>query len=220
MANIQVNSTRMELKRYQTRAMTARRGHKLLKDKLDELMRLFLETVREDRVLREEVETALGQVYGGLTMAAAISSPQMLREALILPQKEGELRVSYRNLMNLQVPIFDYRAKTVGAAEFCSYGLAFTSGELDGAVTSMNGLLEKMLRMAELEKTAQLLAEEIERTRRRVNALEYILIPEYLEIVNKIRLRLEENERETITRLMKVKNTAMQERQRTFDDED
>lgn len=220
MANIQVNPTRMELKRYQGRAATARRGHKLLKDKLDELMRLFLETVREDRVLREEVETALSQVYGGFAAAAAVSSPQMLREALILPQKEGELGISYRNLMGVEVPEFDFRVRTAHVNEFCSYGLAQTSGELDSAVAALSGVLEKMLRMAELEKTALLLAEEIERTRRRVNALEHILIPEYMRIVDRIRMRLEENERENITRLMKIKDMALQKRYQTSDDED
>ena len=183
MAEIQVNPTRMEMKRYQTRYQTARRGHKLLKDKLDELMRLFLETVREDRALREEVEAAMSQVYGGFTVAGAVSSPQMLREALIVPKKEGALEVSYRNLMSVQTPKFEFRVKTADSTEFCNYGMAFTSGELDGAVLALNGVLEKLLRMAELEKTAQLLAEEIERTRRRVNALEHILMPRYLEII-------------------------------------
>ncbi len=212
MAELQVNPTRMELKRYQTRAVTAKRGHKLLKDKLDELMRLFLETVREDRALREEVETALAQVYGGFTVAGAVSSPRMLREALIAPRKEGELAVSYRNLMSVEAPKFDFRVKTLDSTEFCSYGMAFTSGELDGAVMALNGVLEKMIRMAELEKTAQLLAEEIERTRRRVNALEHILIPRYMRTVSRIRMRLEENERENITRLMKIKDMALKEK--------
>ena len=220
MADIQVNPTRMEMKRYQTRYQTARRGHKLLKDKLDELMRLFLETVREDRELREQVETAMAQVYGGFTVAAAVSSPQMIREALIVPKKEGTLQVSYRNMMSVQVPRFEFPVKINESGEFCNYGMAFTSGELDAAVATLNGVLEKMLRMAELEKTAQLLAEEIERTRRRVNALEHILMPRYLEIINSIRMRLEENERGNITRLMKVKDMMLRERVRQYDDDE
>ncbi len=219
MAEIQVNPTRMEMKRYQTRYQTARRGHKLLKDKLDELMRLFLETVREDRDLREQVETAMAQVYGGFTVAAAVSSPQMIREALIVPKKEGALEVSYRNMMSVQTPKFEFPVKANESGEFCNYGMAFTSGELDSAVATLNGVLEKMLRMAELEKTAQLLAEEIERTRRRVNALEHILMPRYLEIISSIRMRLEENERGNITRLMKVKDMMIRARVR-HDDED
>lgn len=220
MAEIQVNPTRMEMKRYQMRYQTARRGHKLLKDKLDELMRLFLETVREDRVLREEVETAMADVYGGFTVAGAVSSPQMLREALIVPKKEGTLQVSYRNMMSVQTPKFEFQVKAAESNEFCNYGMAFTSGELDAAVLALNGVLEKLLRMAELEKTAQLLAEEIERTRRRVNALEHILMPRYLEIIRTIRMRLEENERGNITRLMKVKDMMVQARVRTQDDEE
>ena len=220
MAEIQVNPTRMEMKRYQMRYQTARRGHKLLKDKLDELMRLFLETVREDRVLREEVETAMADVYGGFTVAGAVSSPQMLREALIVPKKEGTLQVSYRNMMSVQTPKFEFQVKAAESNEFCNYGMAFTSGELDAAVLALNCVLEKLLRMAELEKTAQLLAEEIERTRRRVNALEHILMPRYLEIIRTIRMRLEENERGNITRLMKVKDMMVQARVRTQDDEE
>ena len=219
MANIQVNPTRMELKRYQSRTATARRGHKLLKDKLDELMRLFMETVRQDRVLRLEVEDSLAQVYGNFAVAAAVTSPQMLREALILPKKEGELNVSYQNLMSVETPVFDFQVKG-GEAEPCGYGMAFTSGELDGAVQTLNGILEKLLRLAELEKRAQLLAQEIESTRRRVNALEHILIPEYTRIVERIRMRLEENERENITRLMKIKDMTLRERYRGDSNED
>jgi len=117
MAEIRVNPTRMEMKRYQTRYQTARRGHKLLKDKLDELMRLFLETVREDRELREQVETAMAQVYGGFTVAGAVSSPQMIREALIVPKKEGTLKVSYRNMMSVQTPKFEFSVKTNDSGE-------------------------------------------------------------------------------------------------------
>lgn len=212
MANIQVNSTRMELKRYQTRTATARRGHKLLKDKLDELMRVLLITVREAQALRREVEEALLQVYGDFAIAAAVSSPQMLREALILPQKEGEVEISYRGIMGIQTPVFDLCAGRGASVDRCGYGMAFTSGELDGAVSALSGISEKMLRMAELEKRAQLLAEEIERTRRRVNALEHILIPRYTGIVSRIRSRLEENERENITRLMKIKDRTLRER--------
>lgn len=220
MAEIRVNPTRMEMKRYQTRYNTARRGHKLLKDKLDELMRLFLEAVREDRTLREEVEAAMKQVYGGFTVAGAVSSPRMLREALIVPKKEGVLDVSYRNMMSVQVPRFSFRVKSADTAEFCNYGMAFTSGELDAAVLALNDVLEKLLRMAELEKTAQLLAEEIEKTRRRVNALEHILMPRYLEIIKSIRMRLEENERGNITRLMKVKDMMLESRLERFDEDE
>lgn len=206
MAEIRVNPTRMEMKRYQIRYQTARRGHKLLKDKRDELMRQFLDVVREDKALRERVEKALREVYGGFTVAGAVSSPKMLEEALIYPKKEGALSVEYKNLMSVNVPVFQLQVHAEGNADRYNYGMAFTSGELDSALRALNSILEDLLRMAELEKTAQLLAEEIERTRRRVNALEYILMPQYLQIIRTIRMRLEENDRGNTTRLMKVKD--------------
>lgn len=210
MAEIRVNPTRMEMKRYQTRYQTARRGHKLLKDKRDELMRQFLDVVREDKALRERVEKALRDVYGGFTVASAVSSPKMLEEALIYPKKEGALSVEYKNLMSVNVPVFQLQVHAEGNSDHYNYGMAFTSGELDSALRALNGILEDLLRMAELEKTAQLLAEEIEKTRRRVNALEYILMPQYLQIIRTIRMRLEENDRGNTTRLMKVKDMMVQ----------
>ena len=210
MAEIRVNPTRMEMKRYQTRYQTARRGHKLLKDKRDELMRLFLDVVREDKALRERVEAALKEVYGGFTVASAVSSPKMLQEALICPKKEGALEVDHKNLMSVNVPVFRLQVQAAGNTDRYNYGMAFTSGELDSALRALADVMEDLMRMAELEKTAQLLAEEIERTRRRVNALEYILMPQYLEIIRTIRMRLEENDRGNTTRLMKVKDMMVQ----------
>ncbi len=210
MAEIRVNPTRMEMKSYQTRYQTARRGHKLLKDKRDELMRQFLDVVREDKELRERVEAALKQVYGGFTVAGAVSSPKMLQEALIYPKKEGSLEVDSKNMMSVNVPVFRLHVHAEGNSDHYNYGMAFTSGELDSALRALNGILEDLLRMAELEKTAQLLAEEIERTRRRVNALEYILMPQYLEIIRSIRMKLDENDRGNTTRLMKVKDMMLQ----------
>lgn len=220
MAEIRVNPTRMEMKRYQTRYQTARRGHKLLKDKRDELMRLFLDVVREDKLLRERVEAALAEVYKGFTVASAVSSPQMLQEALICPKKEGTLEVDFKNLMSVNVPEFRLQVRTENNSDHYNYGLAFTSGELDSALLALNSVLEDLLRMAELEKKAQLLAEEIERTRRRVNALEYILMPQYLEVIRTIRMRLEENERGNTTRLMKVKDMMLKSQLRHPEDDD
>ena len=200
----------MEMKSYQKRYQTARRGHKLLKDKRDELMRQFLDVVREDKALRERVESALQEVYGGFTVAGAVSNPKMLQEALIYPKKEGSLEVDSRNLMSVNVPVFHLHIHAEGNSDHYNYGMAFTSGELDSALRALNGILEDLLRMAELEKTAQLLAEEIERTRRRVNALEYILMPQYLQIIRSIRMKLDENDRGNTTRLMKVKDMMLQ----------
>ncbi len=219
MAELRVNPTRMEMKRIQTRYQTARKGHKLLKDKRDELMKQFLDVVREDKELRRKVEEALGRVYGGFASAAAASSPQMLEEALLCPKKEGELAVEYRNLMSVTVPVFRLRTLANGSGD-CNYGLAFTSGELDASLAALSEVMEDLLRMAELEKTAQLLAEEIERTRRRVNALEYILMPQYLDAIKRIKMKLDENERGNTTRLMKVKDMMLEASRKGKTDEE
>lgn len=223
MAELRVNPTRMEMKRIQTRYQTARKGHKLLKDKRDELMKQFLDVVREDKLLRERVEEALGKVYQSFTVASAVSSPKMLEEALICPKKEGELSVEYKNIMSVTVPEFHLRVHAEGGSDSYNYGLVFTSGELDSSLRELNDILEDLIRLAELEKTAQLLAEEIERTRRRVNALEYILMPQYLETIKTIKMKLDENERGNTTRLMKVKDMMLQAQltqKHTDDDEE
>jgi len=206
MAEIRVNPTRMELKKLQTKYTTARRGHKLLKDKRDELMRRFLEVVREDKELRERVEAKLAASYKSFTVASAAGDPRMLEEALILPATENSLEVKDRNLMSVTVPVFNLSG---GEGESFNYGFAFTSGELDTALFELGGILGDMVRMAELEKTAQLLAGEIERTRRRVNALEHIMMPSYLAAIKDIKMKLDENERGARTRLMKVKDMML-----------
>ena len=224
MAELRVNPTRMEMKRIQTRYQTARKGHKLLKDKRDELMKQFLDVVREDKLLRERVEEALGKVYQSFTVASAVSSPKMLEEALICPKKEGELSVEYKNIMSVTVPVFHLRVHAEGGSDSYNYGMAFTSGELDSSLRELNDILEDLIRLAELEKTAQLLAEGIERTRRRVNALEYILMPQYLATIKTIKMKLDENERGNITRLMKVKDmmvkARLEEKHSFFPDEE
>ena len=209
MAELRVNPTRMELKKVQARYATARRGHKLLKDKRDELMKKFLEVVRENKELRERVEASLAQVHGSFGIASATVSPRMMEEALILPKKEGRLEVSYRNVMSVTVPQFSLQMLSADAADSYNYGMAFTSGELDAAARELSGILPDLVRLAELEKTAQMLAEEIEKTRRRVNALEYIMMPRYLETIKTIKMKLEENERGNTTRLMKVKDMML-----------
>ena len=207
MASTTINPTRMELSRLKTRRTTAIRGHKLLKDKRDELMKQFLEVVREDKALREKVEAGLARAYGSFSVAAAVSSPAMLEEAMILPRREGSLSVASRNMMSVTVPTFSM--EVVGEGGGCSYGLAFTSGELDSALREFGEMMTDLVRLAELEKTAQLLAEEIERTRRRVNALEYIMMPQLQAGIKSITMKLDENERGNLTRLMKVKDMML-----------
>ena len=209
MAEIRVNPTRMELKKLQTRYQTARRGHKLLKDKRDELMRRFLDVVRRDKELRLRVEQALQRAYGSFALASAVSHPHMLEEALMLPRSAGELSVGYRNQMSVTVPDFSWQ-EGAAVGDSYNYGLAFTSGELDGALLELGALRDDLLSLAQIEKEAELLAEEIERTRRRVNALEHIMMPRYLAAIRTIKIKLEENERGNITRLMKVKDMMLE----------
>lgn len=206
MAQISINPTRMELKKLKTRYTTARRGHKLLKDKRDELMKRFLDVVRENIILREKVEKALIEIFGSFTVASAVSNPKMMQEALILPKREGKLYVDYKNNMSVIVPEFRMENFSSDGTDSYNYGLAFTSGELDDALLNLNALVTDLVKLAEFEKTALLLAQEIERTRRRVNALEHIMIPQYVEGIKTIKMKLDENERGNITRLMKVKD--------------
>lgn len=222
MAMARVNPTRMELKKLQARYTTARRGHKLLKDKRDELMRQFLEVVRENKALRERVEERLAGVYQAFSVANAVMSPKMLEAAMICPAKEGSLEVIYRNRMSVTVPEYHLELQDNGriAQNTTGYGLAFTSGELDDSLQALSDCMEDLIRLAQMEKTAQLLAKEIEKTRRRVNALEYIMIPQYLATMKSIKMKLEENERGNITRLMKVKDMMLQEQRQVHRRED
>ncbi|NLW73412.1 MAG: V-type ATP synthase subunit D [Clostridiales bacterium] len=212
MAQLRVNPTRMELKKIQARYDTARRGHKLLKDKRDELMKKFLDIVREDKVLRERVEAGLAGIYRSFAVASAVTGHEIMVESLIMPGREVALDVGYKNLMSVTVPEFRAEILGDGGAAVFNYGLAFTSGELDASLRELAALLPYLIRMAELEKAAQLLAGEIEKTRRRVNALEYIIIPQYLETMKSIRMKLEENERGNTTRLMKVKDMMIEKK--------
>ena len=209
MAELRVNPTRMELKNLKNKLATARRGHKLLKDKCDELMRRFLDIVREDKAMRQKVEDELALVHRSFATASALTSPSAMREALILPTRSTELAVSTKNLMSVVVPTFTLSEVGEGAHDM-PYGVAFTSGELDAAVRELSAMADDLVKLAELEKSAQMLAQEIERTRRRVNALEYIMIPRYEVAIKGITMKLDENERGNTTRLMKVKDMMLE----------
>lgn len=205
MARLNVNPTRMEMTRLKKQLKTATRGHKLLKDKLDELMKQFLDIVRENKRLREEAEAALETAYKNFIIARAVMSQEYLGEALMMPKQSVAVEVSEKNIMSVNVPVFDFKTEN-NQSDIYPYGLAFTSGELDSAMEAFSAAMEPMLRLAESEKSAQLLAQEIEKTRRRVNALENVMIPNYQETIKYIQMKLEENERASTTRLMKVKD--------------
>ena len=211
MASTQVNPTRMELTRQKKKLVTATKGHKLLKDKRDELMKQFLETVREVKALRAEVEKDLMQAHGAFTLASALMSSEAIEQALIYPKQSVELTMSFQNIMSVNVPIYDFQTKTKSEADIYPYGFAATSGELDTAVDALGKVFQKMLKLAQIEKSAQLMAEEIEKTRRRVNALEYVMIPNTQEAIRYITMKLDENDRATTTRLMKVKDMLLKE---------
>lgn len=211
MANTVVNPTRMELTRLKGKLKTAQRGHKLLKDKRDELMKQFLDTVRELRALRAEVEQELMRVHSSFTVASALMSAQAMEQALMYPKQSVELTMTFQNIMSVNVPVYHYQTRTDDTGDIFPYGFAATSGELDGAVAALGEVFQRMLKLAQTEKAAQLMAEEIEKTRRRVNALEYVVIPQTQENIRYITMKLDENDRSTTTRLMKVKDMLLAE---------
>lgn len=211
MAATQVNPTRMELTRLKKKLVTATKGHKLLKDKRDELMRQFLDLVREDMALRQKVEAGILSANKNFVIAKAGMSEQILNTALMSPKQEVYLEASKKNVMSVDIPVFKTRTRTADANDIYSYGFAFTSGDLDDAVKSLADILPDMLRLAEVEKSCQLMAAEIEKTRRRVNALEHVIIPETQENIKYITMKLDENERSTQIRLMKVKDMMLEE---------
>ena len=211
MASTQVNPTRMELTRLKKKLATAVKGHKLLKDKRDELMREFLDLVRVNMSLRQEVEAAIRQANTDFVVARSDMSDQILRTALMAPKQDVELTAGRRNVMSVDIPVFDYKTRTPDPNDIYSYGYAFTSSDLDAAVKSLSDVFPKMLKLAEVEKSCQLMAAEIEKTRRRVNALEHVIIPETKAGIKYITMKLDENERSTQIRLRKVKDMVLED---------
>ena len=211
MAKLNVNPTRMELTRLKKKLATSTRSHKLLKDKQDELMRQFINLVKYNNTLRAEVE---GQLEGSLkdfVMARAVMSSEFLEEAVAYPKEHISVEVGEKNIMSVNVPVMNFKRQLEGdEGSIYPYGFANTSSELDDAIAKLYGILPKLLELAEVEKSCQLMADEIEKTRRRVNALEYMTIPQLQETIKYIRMKLEENERSATTRLMKVKSMLEQ----------
>ena len=201
----------MELTRLKKKLVTAVRGHKLLKDKRDELMRQFLDKVRENKALLEEVETALVSANQNFMLARAGMPDEMLNTALLAPKQELTISAGTQNVMSVEIPDFDFKTCTPDQNDMYSYGFAFTTGDLDDAILSLSEVFPKMLKLAEVEKSCQLMAAEIEKTRRRVNALEHVMIPELQTNIKYITMKLDENERSTQIRLMKVKDMMLKE---------
>lgn len=206
MAIKNVNPTRMELSNLKRQLSTASRGHKLLKDKQDELMRRFIEKIRENRELRTEVEKELAEAFNSFLIASAVMSPEMLEEAVSFPKEQIEVDVSVVNVMSVLIPKMKFERSGDENSSIFPYGFTETSAELDTAIEKLYHTMDKLLELAAVEKACQLMANEIEKSRRRVNALEYRMIPDLQETIKYILMKLDENERATITRLMKVKD--------------
>ena len=211
MASKQITPTRMELTKTKKKLVTARRGHKLLKDKRDELMKEFLELARENGRLRKEVESSLAGVYRNFSVASAMMSQEVMEESLMFPKQGVLLEVGNKNIMSVDVPVFGFKTTAEDPTNIFPYGFARTSGELDNAVGALSDLFPALLELAAKEKQTQLLAAELEKTRRRVNALEYVMIPKLQATIKYIQMKLDENERGNQTRLMKVKDMMLEE---------
>lgn len=208
MAKMNVNPTRMELRRLKTRLKTATRGHKLLKDKSDEMIRQFMVYVRENKRLREEIEAELSSALKGFTLARAVSSNAVIEEAVMMPATKAEISLSSDNVMSVEVPSISV-VEHEGQDKY-PYSFDTVTSELDASIGTLSTLLMKLVKLAEVEKTCNMLADEIEKNRRRVNALEYVMIPQIEETIKYINMKLDENERASTIRLMKVKSMIEQ----------
>lgn len=206
MAVINVSPTRMELGKMKKRLMVAASGYKLLKDKRDELMRQFLDIVRETKELRERIEKNIMEANRSFALAGSVMQREVLVSALMIPKQSVDLNISSKNVMGVDIPVYGIQQKMRNKGDAFSYGYAFTSGDLDYSISILSDILPALLKLAEKEKAVKMMASEIERTRRRVNALEYIMIPNYQDTIRYITMKLDENERSNLTRLMKVKD--------------
>ena len=209
MAIMNVNPTRMQLTKLKKQLTTAVRGHKMLKDKRDELMRRFLDLVKENRELREKIEKELSECNAHFVNASAVMSKQALDASLMSPKQQVTIEVDSHNIMSVETPVFTAGTRTNDKGDISPYGFAFTSFELDDAVMSLEKLLPDLIRLAQIEKSCEMMSAEIEKTRRRVNSLEHVMIPRYQETIKYISMKLEENDRSSRTRLMKVKDMLL-----------
>lgn len=204
MATLNVKPTRMELSNLKKKKKVAVRGHKLMKDKRDEMVRRFILYVRRNKTLREEVELKLGEAMKRFVLARASMSNEAVEEALCYPARPAQITVTSQHVLSVQAPKLEL--VDTGEPIELPYGMATTSAELDEAVKEFSELLPLLIELAEVEKICNRLADEIEKTRRRVNALEYVMIPQFDQAIHAITMKLDENERGNLTRLMKTKD--------------
>ncbi|MGD9605517.1 MAG: V-type ATP synthase subunit D [Bacilli bacterium] len=206
MSLVRVNPTRMELTRLKRQLTTAKRGHKLLKDKQDEMIRQFMVFIKKNRSLRIKVEEELSQIMKKFGMAKLKMSRIGMLEAMMIPSQAAKMTVNSKSVMNIKIPTVDYETQK---AIDLTYGFAFTPSELDQAIIDLSHLLPQLVELAQLDKSCDMLANEIEKTRRRVNAIEFIMIPDMVESIHYIQMKLEDNERSNIIRLMKSKEIIL-----------
>jgi V/A-type H+-transporting ATPase subunit D len=202
MSKLAVNPTRMEMLKLKKRLKTAEQGHKLLKDKRDGLMKEFIKIIKEARELRKKIEPELQNAFQDFIFASASTYPRRIEQALSISRKEISLEASTKNVMGVNIPVFDYKEKD----GYIPYSLIQTPSDLDEAIETLSRVLERMVVLAQIEHSAKLLALEIEKTRRRVNALEYVFIPDIKETIKYIESKLSEQERSVLITLMKIKN--------------
>lgn len=202
MTRLNVNPTRMELKKLKTRLSTAVRGHKLLKDKSDEMIRQFSLMIKENKRLRDEVEKELGDSLKQFTFVGALSSKAEMEKAFSMPSVRINAKYSTKNILSVEVPAITLEETK---AERLPYSFTDLTSEADYSVEKIGKVINKLIKLAEIEKAVSMLAIEIERNKRRVNALEYVMIPQLEETIGYIKSKLDENERAATTRLMKVK---------------
>ena len=212
MAKLNVNPARMELSKLKVRLKTATSGHKLLKDKQDELMRQFIGLVKENRKLRLKVEGKLQDSFKDFLLARGVMSDEMLEDAITFSQQELGVDIETKNVMSVNVPKMTFNQTESDKVAY-PYGYAQTSADLDDAIEGLSKVMRNLLELAEVEKACQLMADEVEKTRRRVNALEYMTIPQLKETIRFIQMKLDENERGSITRLMKVKDMMAKDKE-------
>lgn len=206
MARLNVKPTRMELASLKERLELSTRGHKLLKDKQDELMRRFIILIKKNNNLRDEVEAELIESMKEFVVAKSLINESFIEELFVGTETNVELSIQEKNVMSVIVPEMNFNVKEAEVSSDVQYGYLNSSSEMDDAIERIEDVLPKLLELSEIEKTCQLMADEIEKTRRRVNALEYRMIPQLQETIRYIQMKLEENERSAIVRMMKVKD--------------
>lgn len=206
MARLNVKPTRMELASLKERLELSTRGHKLLKDKQDELMRRFILLIKKNNRLRDEVEAELVESMKEFVVAKSLINESFIEELFVGTETNVELDIQEKNVMSVIVPEMNFNVKEAEVSSDVQYGYLNSSSEMDDAIERIEDVLPKLLELSEIEKTCQLMADEIEKTRRRVNALEYRMIPQLQETIRYIQMKLEENERSAIVRMMKVKD--------------